>query len=153
MVRVKSTRLPLSTRAVPKAAARCVFAGAAGAEDQQIAALLDPGVALGQRHHMRLADGGHGGEVEGGEGLAVRQAGFGHMAGDAPGRALGQLVVAHRGEETCAAPALAVGLGAELLPDPTDRRQAQRIQHHRQLGGVDITHAASPRIGIRSNSS
>ena len=39
------------------------------------------------------------------------------MTRDAPGRALGQLVVAHRGEEACAAPALAVGAGAELLPD------------------------------------
>jgi hypothetical protein len=107
------------------------LAGTAGAEDQQIAALLDPGIALGQRHHMGPANGGHGGEVEGGEGLAVRQAGFGHMTRDAPGRALGQFVVAHRGEEACAAPALAVGTGAELLPDAADRRQAQCTQHHR----------------------
>jgi hypothetical protein len=41
--------------------------------------------------------------------------------------------------------ALAVGAGAELLPDPTDGRQAQRGQHHRQLGGIDVGHAASPR--------
>jgi hypothetical protein len=120
------------------------LAGAAGAEDQQIAALLDPGVALGQRHHVGFADGGHGGEVEGGEGLAVRQTGFGHMAGDAPGAALGQFMVTHRGEEAGAAPAFAIGTGAEFLPDAADRRQAQRIQHHRQLGGVDVAHAASP---------
>ena len=77
------------------------------------------------------ANGGPGGEVEGGEGLAVRQTGFGHMTSDAPGCALGQFVVAHRGEEACAAPALAVGAGAELLPDAADRRQAQCTQHHR----------------------
>jgi hypothetical protein len=129
------------------------LAGAAGAEDQEIAALLDPGVALGQCHHVRLADGGDGSEVEGGEGLAVGQAGFGHMAGDAPGGALGQFVVANRGEKAGAAPALAVGAGAKVLPDATDRRQAQRVQHDRKLGGVDVTHAASPRIGIRSSSS
>ncbi len=129
------------------------LAGAAGAEDQEIAALLDPGVALGKGQHVRLADGRYGGEIEGGEGLAVRQAGFGHMAGDAPGGALGQFVIAHRSEEAGAAPALAVGAGTELLPDAADRRQAQRVQHHRQLGGVDVAHAASPRIGIRNSSS
>ncbi len=73
---------------------------------------------------MRLANGGHGGEVEGGEGFAMRQSELGHMTGDAPGGTLGEFVVAHRGEETGAAPAFAIGTGAEVLPDPADRRQA-----------------------------
>src|SRR5215469_15341648 len=124
-----------------------------GAEDQDIAALLDPGVAFGQRHHMGFADGENGAEVEGGESFTVRQTGFGHMASDTPGGAFGQLVVAHRGEETGTAPALAIGAGAKLLPDAADRRQAQSVQHHRQLGGVDVAHAASPRTGICSSSS
>jgi len=153
VVRVKQHPLALVDEGGAEGGRQVRLAGAAGAEDQEIAALLDPGVALGQRHHMRLADGGYHGEVEGGEGLAVRQAGLGHMASDAPGGALGQFVVAHRGEEAGAAPALAVGAGTELLPDPADRRQAQRIQHHRQLGGIDVAHAASPRIGTRNSSS
>jgi len=63
------------------------------------------------------------------------------------------LVVAHRGKEASAAPAFAIGAGAELLPDAADRWQAQRVEHHRQLGGIDVAHAASPRIGVRSSSS
>ena len=40
---------------------------------------------------------------------------------------------------------LAVSAAAELLPDPADSWQAQRGQHHRQLGGIDVDHAAAPR--------
>ena len=71
---------------------------------------------------MRLADGGHRGEIEGGEGFALRQAGLRHMPGDAARLAIGQLMLAEYGEEARAAPAFAVGMGAELPPDPADRR-------------------------------
>ncbi len=102
---------------------------------------------------MRLADGRHRGEVEGGEALALRQAGLGHVPRDAARLAVDQLMLAECGEEARAAPALAVGAGAELLPDPADGRQAQRGQHHRQLGGIDVGHAASPDTGTRSSAS
>ena len=127
--------------------------GPTAAKDQQIAGLLEPRVACGQRHDVGPADRRHRGEVESGESLAVREAGFGHVPGDAPGGAVGQLVLAERREEAGAAPAFAVGAGAELLPEPTDGWQAQRIQHHRQLGGIDVGHSASLRTGTRSSAS
>ena len=79
---------------------------------------------------------------------------FGHMAGDAPGGALGQFVLAQRGEEAgrCPSPR-----GRRVAPKscqmPADRRQAQRAQHQRQLGGVDVASCGVSRAGIRSSAS
>jgi len=53
------------------------------------------------------------------------------------------LVLAKRGQEASRAPALAIGALAEILPQPGDGGQAQRAQHHRQLGGVDRGHGAT----------
>ena len=47
------------------AAASMRLAGAARPEDQDVGALLDPGVAAGERRQMRLAQARGGGEVEG----------------------------------------------------------------------------------------
>ena len=129
------------------------LAGTAGAKDQQIAAPFEPGVTIGQRHDMGFADRRHHGEVESGEGLAVRQSGLSHVARDAPCAAVGQLVLAQCRQEARAAPAFAIGAGAELLPEPANGRQAQRVEHHRQLGGIDVGHAASPDTGTRSSAS
>src|SRR3546814_5919494 len=63
----------------------CVrLAGPALAEQQQVAAVLDPVVTGGEGQEVRFADAGGGVEIEGGEGLACGQAGLVAMALDAP---------------------------------------------------------------------
>ena len=89
---------------------------------------------------------GHGLEVEGVEGLAGRQPGFGEMAFDAAAAALGHLVLGESGEEACGRPAFLVGLGGELGPDQLDGGQPQLGEEQREAGGVDgigRLHAAS----------
>jgi len=78
------------------------LARAARPEDEDVGAWLDPGVAGGQRRDVGFADRRRGGEIEGLERLAGRKAGLGHMTGDAPGGALGELVLAQDGEEAAA---------------------------------------------------
>ena len=70
---------------------RVRLAGAALAEQQQVATALDPFVAGSQGQEVRLADAGGGVEIEGGEGLACREAGLVAMALDAPGGTVGHL--------------------------------------------------------------
>ncbi len=100
---------------------------------------------------MRLAHRRHRCEVEDGEGLAVRQAGLAQMPGDAALGALGQLVLAKRGEIAGRSPAFGIGALREALPVPPDRRQVQGRQHQWQARGIDVRHIASP-AGILANS-
>src|SRR3546814_14119785 len=65
--------------------------GPALAEQQQVAAVLDPVVTGGEGQEVRFADAGGGVEIEGGEGLACGQAGLVEMALDAQGRASSHL--------------------------------------------------------------
>jgi hypothetical protein len=74
---------------------------------------------------MSLAEGGHGGEVEGGEGLARRQSRLVQMTGDASLIPIRDLVLAQRSEEARRTPTLLVGLYGKSFPKPTDRRQAE----------------------------
>src|SRR3546814_5470709 len=69
VVEQNRTRRPVSMRAWPMA--NCVrLAGPALAEQQQVAAVLDPVVTGGEGQEVRFADAGGGVEIEGGEGLA-----------------------------------------------------------------------------------
>src|SRR5260370_582364 len=79
--------------------------GGGWTEQEQIGAVFEPGVAGGERHHLRLADHRDGVEVEARECLADRQASFGKMALDAATAALRHLVLGERGEEACRRPA------------------------------------------------
>jgi len=54
--------------------------------------LIEPAVAGGECHDLRLADHGHSVEVEGVEGFARRQLGAGGMPLDAAATAIGVLV-------------------------------------------------------------
>ena len=93
------------------------LSAAGRAEEQQIGALVEPGVAGGERHDLRLGDHRHGVEVEGVERLAGRQAGFGEVALDAAAVAFGELVLGDGGEEAGGGPALLVGALGELRPE------------------------------------
>jgi hypothetical protein len=68
------------------------LAAAGRAEEEQIGALLEPGVAGGNRHDLGPGDHRHGLELEGVEGLARQEVGFGEMALDAAAIALGEFV-------------------------------------------------------------
>jgi hypothetical protein len=121
------------------------------AETQDIGALLDPAVGFGERQQVRLAHRRHGREVESGEGLAGRQAGLAQVPGDAALGALGQFMLAERGEIAGRPPALGIGALGEALPVPADGRQVQCRQHQRQARGIDVGHIASPATAVRPN--
>ena len=123
---VKSTRLPVSTRAAPKAAARCVLPVPLGPKIRRLppcSIQASPSASaitcalrmVGTAAKSRVAKVLPCGRPDSAIWRAMR------------GVALGEFVVAYRGEKAGAAPALAVGAGAKVLPDATDRRQAQRV--------------------------
>ena len=66
------------------------------------------------------------------------------------GGAIGELMLAERGEIAGRAPAFAIGPRRRTLPVPADGRQAQRRQHHRQARGIDVGHAAGIRTSAAS---
>ena len=60
------------------------------------------------------------------------------MALDAPSSALGELVLDEWGEEAGRGLAFGIDSLGEALPQLVDPRQAQLIEHHRELNGVDF---------------
>ena len=102
------------------------LAAAGWAEQQKIGALLEPTVACGQGHHLRLADHRHGLEVEAGECFTDGQPCFGQMTLDAAATAIGDLVFGERGQEASGRPAFLVGLLGELGPHQLDSGQGAR---------------------------
>src|SRR5215210_6632993 len=83
-------------------AERCrqvTLAGAGRPEQDQIGAPAQPGIAGGKRHDLGLANHRDGLEVEGVDGLAGWQLGFGKMAFDAAAAALGHLVLGQASKE------------------------------------------------------
>ena len=86
---------------------------------------MEPTVACGQGHHLRLADHRHGLEVEAGECFTDGQPCFGQMTLDAAATAIGDLVFGERGQEASGRPAFLVGLLGELGPHQLDSGQAQ----------------------------
>ena len=119
------------------------LAGAAGSEEQDVGAPIEPGVTLGKRHDVSLAERRHGREVEGRERLAGWQSRFGEVAGDAPAMTLVDLVFAQGRQEPGRSPAFPVGTLAEILPKTRDGGQAKRGEHHRQLGDIGGSHGVS----------
>jgi hypothetical protein len=116
-------------------------------EEDQIGSFFKPAVAGRERHHLGLADHGHGLEVERLQGLADRQPRVDEVPLDAAPVALGDLVFAQRRQEAGRRPAFLVGLVGEPGPQELDRRQAEFRQHQLQAGGIDGIgglHAASP---------
>ena len=92
------------------------LAGAGRAEQQEIGALLEPAIAGGERHDMRLADHRHGLEVEAVECLAGRQPGLGEVALDASPGAIGDFVLGEGGQEARRRPAFLIGPLGEAWP-------------------------------------
>ena len=68
------------------------------------------------RHDLGPGDHRHGLELEGVEGLARQEVGFGEMALDAAAIALGEFVFGDGGEETGSGPAFLIGLFGEFGP-------------------------------------
>ena len=95
---MNKTRHPFSTSASPIAAARSLFCRRAS-RTTEIGAFFEPAIAGGDRHHLRLAHHGNGGEVEACERLADGQSGLGQMTLDAATTAIGDLVLGERGKE------------------------------------------------------
>ena len=120
------------------------------AEGEDVVALGQPAVALGQGHDMGLAERWHGREVEAFERLAHGQACLPEMALDAAAITLGQLQLGQSGQEPGGRPPFTIGPVRERRPQVRKGRQTQRGQHQRQLGGIGGnlgrgTHAASSR--------
>src|SRR5262245_7769414 len=67
----------------PKRCRKMRLASAGRPKEHDIGTLIEPAVAGGKRHDLRLADHGHGAEVEGVKRLARRQLGAGEMPLDA----------------------------------------------------------------------
>lgn len=131
------------------------LSGARRAEHDQVGAFVQPAVASGECHDLRLADHGHRLEVEAVERLAGRQAGFVEMAQGPAASPFGHLVLGERGQKACGRPALLVGPRGEVRPDELDRGQAQIAKGQAEAGGVDRVgglHGAAPCCTVPSSS-
>jgi hypothetical protein len=113
------------------------LAAAGRPEQEDVGPGLEPHVAGGEGHHLRLGEDRHAVEVEGGERLARRQPGLGHVPLDAAALAVGGLVLGQGGEEAGGGPALLVGLLGELRPDGLDAGEAQLGEQELDAGGID----------------
>ena len=85
---------------------------------------------------MSFADYRNGLEVEGVQGLAGRQPGFGEMAFQAAATALGNLVFGQCCQKTPDRPAFLVGLGSKRGPDLFDGRQPELSKEQRDTSGI-----------------
>ena len=101
------------------------------AEDQDRGALVEPGIAAGQRHDVRLRQHRHLGEVEAGECFGHVELGLGTVTLDAPLGPLGEFMFEQTTQETGCRPALLVRAFGELRPQPAHGGQAQFGQHQR----------------------
>ena len=74
------------------------LAGTTWPKQEDIGALIQPGVAGAQSEHMRFAEGRDRGELEGGERLALGETGLGQVPCNASGGALRQLMLTQGGQ-------------------------------------------------------
>ena len=125
------------------------FPGAGRPEAQQIGSLFEPGVAGGERLHLRLRDHRHSGEVERVEGLSRRQSRFVQMPFEAAAVSLHHLLFGEGCKEAGGGPAFLVGCRRQGGPDQLDAGQSQFAEQQVDAGGVDLfvrLHAASPTL-------
>ena len=101
-------------------------------EQQHVGAAVEPLVAFGQRHHLRLGHAGHGGEVEAGQPLVRAQRRLDAVPVDAARLALGHFVFEQGLEQPLPRPALAIRLRAQITCQALDRGQPQLAEHHPQ---------------------
>ena len=127
---------PFSIEGEADGCSEMALSAAGRPEQQQIGAFVEPGVAGGDGHDLGLGDHRHGIEVEGVEGLAGRQAGFGEMPLDAAAITLGQFMLGDSSQEAGGGPAFLVGLLGELRPERLDGRQAQFVEHDGEPCGI-----------------
>ena len=143
----------------PEGCRQMALAAAGRAEQQEIGALLEPAVAGGERHDLRLADHRHGVEVEGVERLARRQSASARWRSmrRRPRSAISCSASAAR-KRAAGQPSLSACCG-ELGPDQLDGGQAQIGKQEFEAGGVDRIgrlHATPPsmrEIGLRRTNS
>ena len=122
------------------------LAAARRTEQQQVGAVVEPGIAGGERHDLRLADDRHGLEVEGVEALAGRQPGLGEMAFQAAAVALGHLVLDQCRQEAGRRPTLLVGLRGERRPHLLDGGEPHLGKEQldtRDVDGIGGLHGAA----------
>jgi hypothetical protein len=121
-----------------------------GSEDQDRGALVEPGIAAGQRHDVRLGQHRHLGEVEAGQRLGHVEQRLGAMAFDAPLGPLGEFMLEQPTQEARRRPALLVRAVSELRPQPADGGQAQLGEHQRIASRVHATAAVMrPPLPVR----
>src|SRR5262249_34210772 len=101
------------------------LSGAVPAKKKYVTALLEPSIARGERHDLRLTDHGHPLEVEGAEGFVLRQLRFGEVAFEPAACTLGNLEFGEGRKEAGRRPTFLVGLICELGPHQFHGRQAQ----------------------------
>ena len=150
MVRVIENPPAVFDEGEPYCRGEMALSAAGWAEQEQVGAGLQPGVAGGDRHDLRLGYHRHGLELERIEGLSRQEAGLGEMALDTAAVAFGQFVFGDRGQESSGGPSFLVGLIGELRPHDLDGRQAQFVEEQGEPCGVDSGvrfHAASP-VGL-----
>src|ERR1700730_9821696 len=100
----------LLEESMPEAGREVRLSRAVPAKKQDVTALLNPSIARGERHDLRLADHGHPLEVEGAEGFVPRQLRFGEVAFEAAPCTLGELELGECRKEAGRRPTLLVGL-------------------------------------------
>jgi hypothetical protein len=120
-VRRNSTRRPFCESQTERRR-KMALAPAGRAKEQDIGPLIKPAVAGGERHDLRLADHGHGIEVEGVERLSRRQSRAGKMPLDTAATAVGDLVFSECRQEAGSRPTLLVRTYGEGGPHQLDGR-------------------------------
>ena len=113
------------------------FAAAGWSEQDEVGSLIEPDVAGGEGHDLRLADRGHGREVESLEGFAGWPVGFVEMPFDAAPGTSGDFVFDERDKEAGGGPALFIGAFGELLPEGFDRGEPEIAQQQGDAASVD----------------
>ena len=138
MVLANKTRQPFFDQGQTERRREMGFSSARRSEAQEIGSLFEPGVAGGERLHLRLRDQRHGVEVERVEGLSRRQSRFLQMTFESPLASLHYLLFGEGGQEAGGGPALLVGCRRQGGPDQLDAGQSQFAEQQVDAGGVDL---------------
>ena len=127
------------------------LAHARRAEQQHVGTAFQPLMSFGQRRYLRLGHAGHRRELEVRQPLVRAQARFGAVAGDAPRRALGHLVLEQGFEQSVSGPTFVVGLRTQVSDQTLDRGQPQFGEHQPQTPSCGHRCAAHRTTSINSS--